>query len=307
VTTPRAERHAAANGGGDGRAERPPAAADPARAAAPGRPVSAAALLSTSKLPRPESRLLLAAVLGIPVEALIAHPELQIAAEAASRFAGLAARRLHGEPVAYLLGEKEFHGRRFAVAPAVLIPRPETELLVEVALARLRGRPAPRLLDLGTGCGCVAITLALERPDASVLAVDRFEEALRLARDNARRLAAGVEFQRSDWYAAVDGDFDAIVANPPYVAAGDPHLQALRHEPQRALVAGADGLDDLRRIVAGAPPHLRPGGWLAVEHGYEQGSAVRALFAAAGFVEVETRRDLAGVERVCIGSIASAR
>jgi len=256
-------------------------------------------LLAESPLPRAEARLLLAVVLEVPVETLIARPERAVDDAAAARFATLAARRAQGEPVAYLLGRKEFFGRRFAVSPAVLVPRPETELLVELALERLRTRPQARVLDLGTGSGCLAVTLALECPQAAVVAVDRAADALAVARSNAQRLGARVEFASGDWYAAVGGRFDLIVANPPYVAAADPHLAELRHEPQHALVAGDDGLADLRRIVGGAPAHLTGGGWLAVEHGHDQGASVRELFARAGFTAVETHRDLAGIERVC--------
>jgi len=266
-----------------------------------------AQVLAAAPLPRSEARLLLAAALGVPVEALIARPERIVEDGAAARFAHLAARRAQGAPVAYLLGEKEFHGRRFVVSPAVLVPRPETELLVELALSRLRVRRTARVLDLGTGSGCVAITLALECPAATVLAVDRSADALAVARSNAQRHGARVGFLLGDWYASVSGPFDAIVANPPYVSAADPHLIELRHEPQSALVAGPDGLADLRRIVAGAPAHLGAGGWLAVEHGHDQGDSVRRLFAQAGFIDVETHRDLAGIERVCAGTLAGAR
>ena len=263
-------------------------------------------LLSGSGLPRAEARRLLATVLGATIEALAAHPQRRVEAEAAARFAALSARRAAGEPMAYLLGEKEFYGRAFAVSPAVLVPRPETELLVDLALARLRGLPAPRVLDLGTGSGCIAVTLALECPAARVTAVERSAAALPVARDNARRLGAWVEFLLGDWLAPVTGRFDVIVANPPYVAGGDPHLRALASEPAAALVAGPDGLDDLRRIVAAAPRHLNPGGWLAVEHGHDQGAAVRDLFVAAGFAAVQTHVDLAGNDRVCSGCLAPA-
>ena len=262
------------------------------------------ALLARSALPRAEARLLLASVLGLPIEALVARPERRVDEVTAAHFAELAARRAKGEPVAYLLGEKEFYGRSFVVSPAVLVPRPETELLVELALARLQPQRAPRVLDLGAGSGCIAITLALECPAASLLAVERSADALAVARTNAQRLGAHVDFALGDWYANVGGGFDAIVANPPYVAADDPHLQDLQQEPQHALVAGADGLDDLRRIVAGAPAHLQPGGWLAVEHGHDQAASVRRLFALAGFVAIETHRDPAGIERVCAGALA---
>ena len=264
---------------------------------------SVAELLAGSALPRAEARLLLAASLGEPVESLVARPEQPVGDDAAARFDALARRRAQGEPVAYLLGEKEFYGRRFAVSPAVLVPRPETELLVELALRRLRTQPAPRVLDLGTGSGCIAVTLALECAAATVVAVDRCADALALARANAQRLGAPVEFVQGDWYEHVGGRFDLIVANPPYVAAADPHLAGLQHEPRRALVAGADGLADLRRIVAGAPGRLNSGGTLAVEHGYDQGTSVRGLFAQAGFAGIETHRDLAGIERACTGAM----
>ena len=268
---------------------------------------SVAALLAGCGLSRLESRLLLAHVLGTPTETLIAHPELAVDDAAAARFGDLAARRAQGEPIAYLLGEKEFYGRPFRVSPAVLIPRPETELLAQLALDRLRELRAPRVLDLGTGSGCLAVTLALECPTVTVTAADRSVEALAVARANAERLGARVECVRSDWFEGIEGVFDAIVANPPYVATGDCHLPALRHEPRSALVAGADGLDELRRIVAGAPAHLSPGGWLAVEHGYDQGPAVRELFLRAGFNDAQTHRDFAGVERACSGTWGGAQ
>ena len=264
---------------------------------------TAGELLASAALPRAEARRLLAHALGVPIESLIARPQQAVDSAAAARFATLAARRAGGEPLAYLLGEKEFYGRRFAVSPAVLVPRPETELLVGLALARLRTAPAPRVLDHGTGSGCIAITLALECPEAAVTAVDRSADALAVARANAQRLGATVEFVLGNWFEAVGGRFDLIVANPPYVAAADPHLAGLRHEPQHALVAGVDGLADLRRIVGGAPAHLNPGGALAVEHGHDQGASVRALFARAGFAGVETHCDLAGIERVCTGTL----
>lgn len=261
-----------------------------------------AALLTATTLPRSEARALLAHALAVSRERLIAYPELPVPAEVCAQFAQLAARRERGEPIAYLIGRQEFFSRTFAVSPAVLIPRPETELLVELALQRLRAQPASRILDLGTGSGCIAITLALKRTDAEVVAVDRSVAALALARDNAAHLGARVEFRRSNWYAQIAERFDVIVANPPYVAAGDSHLTALRHEPVDALAAGPDGLADLRTIVAGAQAHLHANGWLAVEHGYDQGEAVRELFRAAGFAANETHRDAAGLERVCVGT-----
>jgi release factor glutamine methyltransferase len=267
----------------------------------PWRANTVTALLAASALPAAEARALLATVLGVRREALIAHPEGAVDAVAAARFADLAARRRAGVPLAYLLGAREFYGRTFAVTPAVLVPRPETELLVDLALAALRGRSAQRVLDLGTGSGCIAITLALERPDAEVVAADRSVAALAVAGANARSLGARVGLFASDWFSAVRGTFDLIVANPPYVARDDAHLAALAHEPQHALVAGADGLDSLRVIARDAPRHLAPGGTLLVEHGHDQGAAVRGLLTAAGLEEVRTVRDAAGIERVGSG------
>jgi release factor glutamine methyltransferase len=260
-------------------------------------------LLRASGLPRAEARALLAHVLGVARERLIAHPQTPVTPGAAATFAALAARRGASEPLAYLLGSKDFYGRVFTVSPAVLIPRPETELLVDIACNALRARPAPRVLDLGTGSGCIAITLALELPGADVWAVDASEAALAVARANARQLGARVGFLHGAWYAPVQGHFDVIVANPPYVARGDRHLSEgdLRYEPAHALVGGADGLDDLRIIVADAPAHLSPGALLAVEHGYDQAAAVRALLNAAGFVDVGSERDGAQIERVTFG------
>jgi release factor glutamine methyltransferase len=210
-------------------------------------------------------------------------------------------RRAGGEPLAYLVGEAEFRGRVFEVSPAVLIPRPETEVLIDLALARLHGLPAPRVLDLGTGSGIVAISLALECPAAAIVAVDVSPAAISVARANAARLGAPVDFRKGDWFAPVAGErFDLIVANPPYVAAGDPHLtrDGLPFEPQLALTDGADGLACIRRIVAGAPDHLQAGGWLLFEHGHDQGAAGRNLLTAAGFKAPSTLPDLAGSDRV---------
>lgn len=268
---------------------------------APPPAATAAALLASSDLPGAEARALLAAVLGVLRERLVAHPELAVDAPAADRFAALAARRRAGEPLAYLLGRREFYGREFEVGPAVLVPRPETELLVDLALDALRGRAAPRVLDLGTGSGCIAITLALERPDAQVTGVDRATAALAIAQANAVALGARLSLFESDWFGAVQDEFELIVANPPYVAEDDPHLDALAYEPRHALVAGRDGLDSLRIIVREAPAHLAPGGRLLVEHGHDQGAAVRRLLAQAGFDAVRTVRDAAGIERVGSG------
>jgi release factor glutamine methyltransferase len=260
-------------------------------------------LLAASRLPVAEARALLAFASNATRESLIAFPEECVAAQAAAHFEALAARRRAGEPMAYLLGAQEFYGRPFRVTPAVLIPRPETELLVDLTLDALRTLERPRVLELGTGSGCIAITFALERPVARITAADASPEALAVARDNALRLGAAVDFVASDWYAAIEGTFDAIVANPPYVAAGDPHLADLRFEPIRALTDRGDGLGCLRTIVAGAPAHLTPGGCLLVEHGYDQAVAVRALFAQAGFNRVQSVCDAASIERACVGRI----
>lgn len=259
--------------------------------------VDEALTIAREAIPAAEARLLLGFVLGRPRAWLAAHGEAVLDEAQARAFAGMAARRVAGEPVAYLVGRREFYGREFGVAPDVLIPRPETELLVEVGLAHADGR----ILDLGAGSGCVAVTLALEISGAAVTAVDVSPAALAVARENAARLGATVEFVESDWFSAVSGAFDLVVANPPYVAEGDPHLDELRFEPMGALVSGADGLDAIRRIVAEAPRHLEPGGWLFLEHGYDQADAVRGLLDAAGFVDIEQHLDIAGIVRVSGG------
>jgi release factor glutamine methyltransferase len=254
--------------------------------------------LQRSGLTAIDARVLLRKVLCVDDVYLIAHAHDVLDARQAAQFHALAARRAAGEPVAYIVGEREFYGHVFNVTPAVLIPRPETELLVELALAR---KPQ-RVLDLGTGSGCIAISIALACPDAQVLALDQSQAALALARENAaKHNARNVECRISDWYAAVQGlRFDLIVSNPPYVAADDPHITQgdLRYEPRPALTAGADGLDAIRVIVAGARAHLAPGGWLLFEHGYDQALLCRELLAQSGFAEVQSWRDLAGIERV---------
>ena len=228
-------------------------------------------------------------------------------------------RRLSGEPVAYITGRKDFFGMTLAVDARVLDPRPDTETLVEWALACLSefkpeslsesltapSNGSPRILDLGTGSGAVALALQHARPDASVWAVDASEDALAVARANAARLQLGVQFIASDWLNAVkvqhSGRFDLIVSNPPYVADGDPHLASLTHEPLEALTSGPDGLDDIRQIIAQAPACLAPGGWLLLEHGWDQADRVQALLREVGFVQVQSRRDLGGIER-CTGA-----
>ena len=297
-------------------------------------------------LDRLDAQLLLLHALGRPAHDrawLLAHDDDALPDAVRARFDDHVARRAAGEPVAYLVGEKEFHGLALRVDARVLVPRPDTETLVEWALAVLPpARPArsadalgdvaettaaanpaeaagaaadaaalheaaaPSVLDLGTGSGAIALALQRARPDLRVEAVDASAGALEVARDNARRLGLPVRFRQADWLDGTPiGARDLIVSNPPYIAAGDPHLPALAHEPASALVAGADGLDDLRRIVAAAPAHLRAGGWLLLEHGHDQAAAVRALLAAHGFVDVASRRDLAGIER-CSGGRRAA-
>lgn len=267
------------------------------------------ALLNSAELPdspsaRLDAELLLAHVLGKPRSYLRAWPEREVPPEPAARFAASLARRRQGEPVAYILGHQGFWSLDLEVTPATLIPRPDTELLVETALALLPATPTA-VLDLGTGTGAIALALATERPAWQVLGVDRIAEAVALASRNRERLGLrNADFRVSDWFSAVAGQrFRLLVGNPPYIAAGDRHLGEgdVRFEPSSALVAGVDGLDDLRTIVAGAPAHLEPGGWLLLEHGYDQAAAVRALLEAAGFVAVESRRDLGGQVRVTLG------
>jgi release factor glutamine methyltransferase len=260
-----------------------------------------AQLLAASGLPTAEARALLAHRLAVPRERLIARPAAAVDCAAAADFAAAAARRAAGEPLAYLLGEREFYGRPFTVTPEVLVPRPETELLVDLALERLRGLPHPRVLDLGTGSGCVAVTLALEHAGARVTATDASTAALAVAQGNAARHGAAVQFRHGDWYAALppNAEFDLIVSNPPYVAAGDPHLAELRYEPAVALTDGADGLGCLLLVVRGARAHLAARGWLLVEHGHDQAGAVHGLFAAVGLAGA-SRADLQGHLRVTL-------
>ncbi|WP_066257780.1 peptide chain release factor N(5)-glutamine methyltransferase [Hydrogenophaga flava] len=235
---------------------------------------------------------------------LITHDSDPLPPEAATRWQTLQRRRQTGEPVAYLLGEKEFGGLNLQVDARVLVPRPDTEVLVDWALDALPtpgGAEAPRLLDLGTGSGAIALTVASRRPDAQVIATDASAEALVVAQANAQRLNLPVRFAQGAWLAAVPGErFHVIASNPPYIAEGDPHLPALSHEPLTALTAGPDGLDDLRQIVAQAPAALHTGGWLLLEHGHDQAAAVRELLGTRGFEDFCSRTDLAGIER-CSG------
>lgn len=257
-----------------------------------------------SRLPAAEARLLLGLVLQRSQAWLLGHGDVELDTGSLQKFAELVVRREAGEPVAYLLGAREFYGRIFGVKPGVLIPRPETELLVDIAREVIAGVELPRILDLGTGSGCIALTLALECPSAEVTATDASEDALTIARDNAARLGARIRFVQSDWYSALSGQrFDLIVSNPPYVAAIDPHLELgdLRYEPRLALASGADGLNALRHIIANASLFLTAGGHLYVEHGYDQAATVRELLVAAGFVDIARHRDLAGIVRVSGG------
>lgn len=243
-------------------------------------------------------------VLGRSSAWILAHGEETMTAEEDANFAGLVARRSEGEPVAYLVGAREFYGRSFSLTPGVLIPRPETELLVDLGIAKLAGRTAPTILDLGVGSGCVAITLALEIPAARVTAADLSPQAISLARRNARELGASVDVIESDWFSAVaEKDFELIVANPPYIAAEDPHLGQgdLRFEPPQALSSGPDGLAAIRSIALQAKRYLAAGGWLLIEHGHDQAGAVAALLQEAGFSGIEQHRDLAGILRVSGG------
>ncbi|MEN4753183.1 peptide chain release factor N(5)-glutamine methyltransferase [Pseudomonas sp. Ps21-P2] len=271
-----------------------------------------ASLLRSAELPdsptaRLDAELLLAAALGKPRSFLHTWPERIVSTEAAHAFDGYLKRRRTGEPVAYILGLQGFWNIDLEVAPHTLIPRPETEMLVETALELLPGAIPHTLLDLGTGTGAIALSLAKDRPQWSVTAVDRVEEAVELAERNRQRLHLdNAKVFHSHWFSAVEGQrFDLILSNPPYIASNDPHLVEgdVRFEPSSALVSGADGLDDLRLIVSQAPVHLEAGGWLLLEHGYDQGAAVRELLLAHGFEEIKTRRDLGDHERITFGRV----
>lgn len=251
---------------------------------------------------RLDAELLLSAALGKPRSFLYAWPDHRPTDTVRERFEASVAARAAGHPVAYTLGSKEFFGLDLAVTPAVLIPRPDTELLVEQVLERLEPGSTATIADLGTGSGAVALALARHLPAARVLATDRSAEALAVARANARTLQLDVAFLRGDWCAPLaEASVDVLVANPPYVAEGDPHLTDLAAEPVAALVSGPEGLDALRGIVAQAPRVLRAGGWLLLEHGFDQAGTVRALLREAGFREVSSECDLGGHERVSLG------
>lgn len=252
-----------------------------------------------------DARVLLAALLARDAAYLIAHREDRLTPEQALTYGTWIARRAAGEPVAYVTGCREFYGRSFRVTSDVLIPRPETELLIDVAVRLLHGLQAPRALDLGTGSGCIALTLAAECAGAHVTGVDVSEAALAVARANAAALdLPHVEWRVSNWFSALEGErYDLIVSNPPYIAGDDAHLAQgdLCCEPRSALTPGGDGLAAIRHIVRDAPRHLSPGGWLYCEHGYDQGAACRALLEECGYAAIATHRDLAGIERVSGG------
>jgi release factor glutamine methyltransferase len=254
-----------------------------------------------------ENRILLCHATGLTRVQLITQGDRPLSPDEAARLDALMARRLRGEPIAYIVGRREFFGLDFQVGPAVLIPRPDTELIVELALQRLP-QGAARLLDMGTGSGAIAVAVAHTRPDAAVTALDVSPDALAVAQANAAANGARVRFLHSSWFDALDAAdlFDVIASNPPYIAAGDEHLAQgdLRFEPVGALTDHADGLSALRTIIQGSPRHLVPGGWLLLEHGYDQAEAVRTLLADAGYAEVQSWCDLAGIERVSGGRFA---
>ncbi len=267
------------------------------------RTISAALDESIAAIGRLDARVLACHALGVGRAWLAANPMHVLTEAQDAQLDSLVARRAMGYPVAYLVGTREFYGRDFEVGPAVLIPRPETETLVEAALERV---PAgTRVLDLGAGSGAIAVTIACERMGAAVVAVDSSADSLEVARANASRHGAKIEFANGNWYEPVSGRrFGLIVANPPYVAAGDHHLLEgdLRYEPRGALTDGsADGLDSIRAIVAGAPEHLEAGGWLLMEHGYDQAAACRALLESAAFSDLVSIPDIAGIPRVAGG------
>lgn len=281
--------------------------AEAADAGRPGGPSIAEALrqAAAAGLERFDAQRLMAHLTGRDRAWLMAHDDTRLGSEQTARWADWVARRRDGVPVAYLTGERGFHGLTLQVGPAVLDPRPDTETLVDWALARMAAADRPgRVLDLGTGSGAVALALKAARPDWQVTATDRSHAALDVSRANGARLGLAVDWLAGDWFDALapgTPPFDLVVSNPPYIAENDPHLAALVHEPRTALVSGADGLDDLRHLVTAAPAQLAPGGWLLLEHGFDQADAVAALFRAAGWSDPAHRLDLGGHRR-CTGA-----
>ena len=256
--------------------------------------------LRASGIDSREARLLLAAASGFSEASVLAYPERDLPAQTEARFQELVRRRAQGEPVAYILGRKEFYGLELSVDPAVMVPRPETELLVDLALQR----EFSSLVDLGTGSGAIALAIKRERPKARVVAVEASAAALAVAQRNAARHRLEIEFRHGRWFEPLAGErFDLILANPPYVAEGDPHLPELGFEPRGALTSGADGLDAIREIAREAPRHLAPGGWLLLEHGVGQNAAIRALLRQAGLEDLQSWPDLARIPRVAGGKV----
>lgn len=256
---------------------------------------------------RIEVQCLLQSVLKKSRSYLLAHPEQVLDVDQNSAYDSLLQRRMQGEPIAHILGEREFFGLNFKVTPATLIPRPETELLVELALQHLPQGRTCRVLDLGTGSGAIALSIAHSRADAVIVAVDASEEALQVAQENAQRLGiSNVSFQQSDWFSALEQQrFDLIVSNPPYIAADDEHLTRgdVRFEPMSALASGPDGLDDIRRIAEQAAAFLECGAWLLLEHGYDQADTVRNILKKNGYSEIFSAKDISGIERVSAGML----
>ncbi|MGE8445423.1 peptide chain release factor N(5)-glutamine methyltransferase [Comamonas sediminis] len=286
-------------------------------ASTPNTPVTVSQALAQAAalgIARIDAQMLLLHLCGQPTHArawLITHDGDSLSSAQTAQWQQWLQRRADGEPVAYLTGHKGFYGLDLAVDARVLDPRPDTETLVDWALELLPdaapGQPALRLADLGTGSGAIALALQHARPAAEVWAVDASSDALAVAQANAERLQLPLRLAHSHWLSALQGPFDAIITNPPYIRDDDPHMPALRHEPRQALTSGADGLDDIRHIIDAAPRYLRDGGWLLIEHGWDQADGVRALLAQRGFAQVQSRNDLAGIERASGGQWASMK
>jgi len=286
-------------------------------ASTPNTPVTVSQALAQAAalgIARIDAQMLLLHLCGQPTHArawLITHDGDGLSSAQTAQWQQWLQRRADGEPVAYLTGHKGFYGLDLAVDARVLDPRPDTETLVDWALELLPdaapGQPALRLADLGTGSGAIALALQHARPAAEVWAVDASSDALAVAQANAERLQLPLRLAHSHWLSALQGPFDAIITNPPYIRDDDPHMPALRHEPRQALTSGADGLDDIRHIIDAAPRYLRDGGWLLIEHGWDQADGVRALLAQRGFAQVQSRNDLAGIERASGGQWASMK